>query len=594
MNPSAYLALSFIRNLADFSGLTFIISASFANHPGLDSTHVTLLHLAVGFAISGLVNPVRKNQKDLLVASFASLLSLGFLLYSCLTGHIPDPIFFGFSVGLGRVFWNNALLPAAKNNKIIAIWTDNACLLLNTFIFAGCLFITTIFPLTPEEPIFPINYLCMAQALSLICMIVFFMIGKFPEQPYQPANYKIYQSSWRDDFAPLIFRSLVQGVFLSLLYLTLTGADDFALIPPIFQNLKNLSFIILGGIIGIIGFYIVNHPLRTIGSAPWGMFVTSVCLIAVSFHPSNMLIVLTIGALGVTNTIACCHRACRPENLQPSILSTLLFNSAPWILAIVFGYFFHLIKLTPLHAGMIVFIGGIIMAWVTLRAFLEQLLSIALIIPYRISTHGPGLEKIPDRGPVIVIANHASYLDPFLIGKVASRRIIPMMTSVFYDLPVIHWLMSKVVKAIRVEAATFRREAPELNDAIEALKRGESLLIFPEARLRKKEDQLLFPFGQGIWHILTQLPETPIVPIWLEGAWGSYASYFKGPPFANKKMDFFKEIKIVVGNPIIIPKETLTEHRLTRKYLQDAVLANRTIIGLKDTYAIPNDEIKKD
>jgi acyl-[acyl-carrier-protein]-phospholipid O-acyltransferase/long-chain-fatty-acid--[acyl-carrier-protein] ligase len=231
-------------------------------------------------------------------------------------------------------------------------------------------------------------------------------------------------------------------------------------------------------------------------------------------------------------------------------------------------------------AGILLVLAGIILTWVTLRAFLEQLLSIALILPYKITMYGPGIEQMPYRGPVIMIANHAAYLDPFLIGKVVTRRIIPMMTSVFYDLPVIYWLMSKVVKAIRVEAATFRREAPELNDAIEALKRGESLLIFPEARLRKKEDQLLFPFGQGIWHILNQLPETPIVPIWVEGAWGSYASYYKGDPFANKSMDFLREIKIVAGEARVIPKELLAEHRLTRKYLQEVVLENRTIIGL--------------
>ena len=108
-------------------------------------------------------------------------------------------------------------------------------------------------------------------------------------------------------------------------------------------------------------------------------------------------------------------------------------------------------------------------------------------------------------------------------------------------------------------------------------------MIFPEARLRKKEDQLLFPFGQGIWHILNQLPETPIVPIWVEGAWGSYASYYKGDPFVNKSMDFLKEIKIVAGEARVIPKELLAEHRLTRKYLQEVVLENRTIIGLKNT-----------
>src|SRR5262249_13935442 len=129
---------------------------------------------------------------------------------------------------------------------------------------------------------------------------------------------------------------------------------------------------------------------------------------------------------------------------------------------------------------------------------------------YRIRAHGPGVGLIPARGPVLIIGNHSSYADPFWLGKVVPRALTPMMTSVYFDLPVIRWLMVRVVHGIRVEATHFRREAPELKDAIGVLRRGGCLLIFPEARLRRTEGQLLRQFGQGVWRVLHACPQTPV------------------------------------------------------------------------------------
>lgn len=64
-------------------------------------------------------------------------------------------------------------------------------------------------------------------------------------------------------------------------------------------------------------------------------------------------------------------------------------------------------------------------------------------------------------------------------------------------------------------------------------------------------------------------------------------------PFANKKMDFLRDIKIVLGESKVIPKELLAEHRLTRKYLQEVVLENRTTIGLENTFHEQNEDPAK-
>ena len=61
-------------------------------------------------------------------------------------------------------------------------------------------------------------------------------------------------------------------------------------------------------------------------------------------------------------------------------------------------------------------------------------------------------------GPLLVVANHAAWLDTLWLAKVLPRRLTPMMTSVFYDLPGMRFLMRHVAGAIRVQASTFRRE----------------------------------------------------------------------------------------------------------------------------------------
>jgi 1-acyl-sn-glycerol-3-phosphate acyltransferase len=224
---------------------------------------------------------------------------------------------------------------------------------------------------------------------------------------------------------------------------------------------------------------------------------------------------------------------------------------------------------------------GAVAAWVYFGPPLFELFSAALMLPlYRIRAHGPGVGRVPTSGPLLIVSNHTAYVDPFWIGKVMPRRITPMMTSLYYDLPVIRWLMRRVVGAIRVANLGFRREAPELAEAIEVLRHGGCVLVFPEGRLRRKEDETLRMFGQGVWHILHLVPDTPVLVCWIEGGWGSYASYRGGPPFTNKRLDFRRSIDIALAEPEVLPAEVLADHRATRRYLMRACLECRRHLGL--------------
>jgi 1-acyl-sn-glycerol-3-phosphate acyltransferase len=145
---------------------------------------------------------------------------------------------------------------------------------------------------------------------------------------------------------------------------------------------------------------------------------------------------------------------------------------------------------------------------------------------------------------------------------------------------VVRWLSRHVARAIRVPNGGFRREAPELAEAIAALRAGECIVIFPEGRLRRSETELLMPFGRGVWTILSALPETPVAFCWIEGGWGSYFSYKNGPPGKNKQADRSRPIDLAFSEPGPIEPAVLADHHTARQQFRRRLAGCRAYLEL--------------
>ncbi|HZM01347.1 MAG TPA: lysophospholipid acyltransferase family protein, partial [Planctomycetota bacterium] len=120
------------------------------------------------------------------------------------------------------------------------------------------------------------------------------------------------------------------------------------------------------------------------------------------------------------------------------------------------------------------------------------------------------VRSLPD-GPLILAANHRSFIDPGVLGSIADRPIIYMMHAKYYDLKALNWFF-RMSRCIVVDEAGDTRAA--LRASEEVLGQGQVLGIFPEGHISR--DGALQPAQPGLgW--LARRTGAPVIPVYIGG-----------------------------------------------------------------------------
>lgn len=123
-----------------------------------------------------------------------------------------------------------------------------------------------------------------------------------------------------------------------------------------------------------------------------------------------------------------------------------------------------------------------------------------------------GFDHVPE-GHAVIVANHASYVDGFLLKGYLPYRFSFVIKGEMRDIPVAHFLLrrsgSKFVE--RHEAKGSTRDARKL---VKAAKIGDSLAFFPEGTFRKEPGVGRFRPGAFVSAVTGELP---IVPVAISG-----------------------------------------------------------------------------
>jgi 1-acyl-sn-glycerol-3-phosphate acyltransferase len=160
-----------------------------------------------------------------------------------------------------------------------------------------------------------------------------------------------------------------------------------------------------------------------------------------------------------------------------------------------------------------------------------------------------GLERVPDEGGALVVANHVSFVDALVIAAAVRRPVRFVMDHRIFGIPVLNFVF-RTGRAIPIASA---KEDPAMmerafDEVAKALREGDVVCIFPEGRITDTGE--LYPFRPGLKRILEETP-VPVVPVALRGLWGSFFSRESGAAMSKPwRMRPFAKIGLAVGAPV--------------------------------------------
>lgn len=147
-----------------------------------------------------------------------------------------------------------------------------------------------------------------------------------------------------------------------------------------------------------------------------------------------------------------------------------------------------------------------------------------------------GRERIPADGPLLVCANHQSFLDPIIVGLAFDRRLNYLARLTLFRFAPFR-LLIQFLDAIPLDRDGLGLAG--LRESIRRIKRGEAVLLFPEGT--RTPDGSLLPLQPGFC-ALARRGNVALLPIGFDGAFEAWPRTAKLPRAST--------IHLCIGEPL--------------------------------------------
>jgi acyl-[acyl-carrier-protein]-phospholipid O-acyltransferase/long-chain-fatty-acid--[acyl-carrier-protein] ligase len=186
-----------------------------------------------------------------------------------------------------------------------------------------------------------------------------------------------------------------------------------------------------------------------------------------------------------------------------------------------------------------------VMTWYILRIlpadFIRLVCLAAVKTLYRIKVSGA--DRIPKSGGVLLLPNHVTFADAFFLSAASDRPLRFVMDDTF--------MASKVIRfSVKLfDAVPIRRDQPleAIRKTIEALESGHVVVLFPEGQLTRTGG--LCELERG-FELIARKAKCPILPVWVDGSWGSVFSFERGRFFRKMPHSVPYGLSIAIGGEI--------------------------------------------
>jgi 1-acyl-sn-glycerol-3-phosphate acyltransferase len=173
-----------------------------------------------------------------------------------------------------------------------------------------------------------------------------------------------------------------------------------------------------------------------------------------------------------------------------------------------------------------------------------------------------GLEKIDRSKSYIFIGNHQSHFDVLSVFSALPLTVRFMAKKELYNIPLFGWALY-ASGTIRIDRTNRSRAISSMNSALDKIKKGVSVVVFPEGT--RSEDGKIRDFKKGGF-VLAIKGEIPIIPISISG------SRFILRKHSNRIHP--GNIKIVINDPVYTNDYSYRERETLNEYVRNIIIQN--------------------
>ena len=152
-----------------------------------------------------------------------------------------------------------------------------------------------------------------------------------------------------------------------------------------------------------------------------------------------------------------------------------------------------------------------------------------------------GAENVPRRGGLIIVSNHLNNADPGMVGGFVGRRVVFMAKDEMFHWP-IFGLYVRLIGAFPVRR--FEADLRALRRAVQLVRRGEALVMFPEGTRSKTGSMTPGHPGTAMVALRTG---APILPVAVTGT-----EVVRLPSVFFRSFRLVR-VRMVIGEPFFLP-----------------------------------------
>ena len=185
--------------------------------------------------------------------------------------------------------------------------------------------------------------------------------------------------------------------------------------------------------------------------------------------------------------------------------------------------------------------------------FLRAMFRFFFIVLFRYESKGR--ENVPKTGPVVLAANHASFIDPMLLGCATDRPVQYIIYSTYY-----RSFAHPIFRFLRCIPVDEKDNLGALKAGVRSLNQGACIGIFPEGRVTA-DGQLNPPMRGALF--MAQRAGAMVVPVALKGNFAAFPR--------SAKLPRMSKIMPIVGQPFAVSKDLSKKEmaELTDKLMAD-------------------------